>query len=117
MIQRKKPQFTLVNGVPRVTLADSNPAPAPTPPPQIPATTNSSSSTPTTVIFWGYWKESGEEIAIAGATATSPVTGVTSATSSPGAQTPTTQATTTPEVSQGSFLYKVSPIGATGVTA
>ena len=117
MIQRKKPQFTLVNGVPRLTLADSTPAPAPTPPPQIPATTNTSSSTPTTVVFWGYWKQSGEEITIAGATANNLVTGVTSATSSPGAQIPTTQAVTSPPVSQGSFLYKVAPIGSTGATA
>jgi hypothetical protein len=85
---------------------------------QVPVTSAPNSSTPTTVVFWGYWKQSGEEITIPGATAApSTQTGVTAAAQqtagTPSAQTPANQI----PVSQGSFLYQISPIGATGATS
>jgi len=113
--KRNKPEFTLLRGA--VPKPASTATPAPTPPPAIPATQNSLA--PTTVIYWGYWKSVGEEIAIAGATsAPSPATGVTASTGQPDAGA-TTAATTTDTLqkSQGSFLYKISPLGATGATA
>ena len=111
-LKRKKPEFTLLRGA--VPKPASTAAPAPAPTPAIPATQNSLA--PTTVIYWGYWKSVGDEIAIAGATAApSPSTGVTA--SSGQQDTTATTATDTLQRSQGSFLYKIAPIGATGATA
>jgi hypothetical protein len=112
-LKRKKPEFTLLRGaVPKPSNVD---APATPPPPAIPATQNSLA--PTTVIYWGYWKSVGDEIAIAGATAApSPSTGVTASSGQPDAGA-TAATTDTLQRSQGSFLYKIAPIGATGATA
>ena len=107
-LKRTKPEFTLLRGAVPKPAASSSPAPAPAQP--IPATQNSLS--PTTVIYWGYWKSVGGELNIPGATAsTSSVTGVTGATGSANDATTTDQAAL--QKSQGSFLYKIAPAGAT----
>lgn len=115
MATRNKFLFDLLRG--NQSQASTQTSTTQTQPAQAPTTSTPSSSTPTTVVFWGYWKRSGEEITIPGATAApSTVTGVTAATQQ--TQAPTTQ--TAPnqiQTSQGSFLYQISPIGATGATA
>lgn len=106
-LKRNKPEFTLLRGaVPKP--ADT---PASAPAPAVPATQNSLS--PTTVIYWGYWKSVGDIIATPGATAsTSTVTGVTAA-AAPTENTSTTTDQAALQKSQGSFLYKIAPTGAT----
>lgn len=116
-LKRNKPEFTLLRGVvPKPASTANTTTPSPQTQPAIPATQNSLA--PTTVIYWGYWKSVGDEIAIAGATAApSSATGVTASSGQPDAGATAAAATTdTLQRSQGSFLYKIAPIGATGAT-
>ena len=106
-LKRNKPEFTLLRG--RVPKPASTPAPAPAP--AVPATQNSLS--PTTVIYWGYWKSVGDLIASPGATASPSTTAGVTAAAVSAENTPTTTDQAALQKSQGSFLYKIAPAGAT----